>query len=226
MQNHLISKLTRYILYLIALTEVFQLYIFIAYLNLMTNYFEKYAYSYDQYLIKAEKIEHITEIHALLGIAIFLSSFFIIGRFFYISAKLNHLTGIMNLRISPGWAVGWYFIPIANIWKPYQSLKETFRASHRVEDWRSIKIPVIFPIWWATWLLGTIWEQYLIKKTEWLYAAESYVYTELITLQTYEILSSIIMITNAYCLLKITNIISQNQFDLDFSKQINPNNLL
>ena len=33
-------------------------------------------------------------------------------------------------RFTPGWAVGWWFIPIANLWKPFQSVRELWKASH------------------------------------------------------------------------------------------------
>jgi len=29
-----------------------------------------------------------------------------------------------GLRFTPGWAVGWWFIPIANLWKPFQTVRE------------------------------------------------------------------------------------------------------
>lgn len=32
-------------------------------------------------------------------------------------------------RITPGWAVGWYFIPFANLFKPYQAMRETWNSS-------------------------------------------------------------------------------------------------
>src|SRR5512133_3434057 len=35
-----------------------------------------------------------------------------------------------GLRFTPGWAVGWWFIPIANLWKPFQTVRELWRASH------------------------------------------------------------------------------------------------
>ena len=48
---------------------------------------------------------------------------------------------------SPGWAVGWYFVPIANLWKPYQAMKEIWRVN--VSD----TTPSIFPWWWLFWIL-------------------------------------------------------------------------
>ena len=33
------------------------------------------------------------------------------------------------ITTTPGWCVGWYFIPIANLWKPYVAMREIVRAS-------------------------------------------------------------------------------------------------
>ena len=37
--------------------------------------------------------------------------------------------GAADMRFTPGWAVGWHFIPIAWFWKPYQAMTEIWRAS-------------------------------------------------------------------------------------------------
>jgi len=34
------------------------------------------------------------------------------------------------LEISPGWAVGWFFIPIANLFKPFQAMRQLWNESH------------------------------------------------------------------------------------------------
>ncbi len=60
-----------------------------------------------------------------------------------------------NLKESPGWAVGWWFIPFANFVKPYLVMKEIWRESQpRTEE--NIESPVEFPLWWAGWLVGNI----------------------------------------------------------------------
>lgn len=42
--------------------------------------------------------------------------------------------GAAGMTFSPGWSVGWYFVPIAAFWKPYQAMKEIWRAArvHRI----------------------------------------------------------------------------------------------
>lgn len=57
-------------------------------------------------------------------------------------------------RISPAWAVGWYFIPLANFWKPFQGMRETWSRS----AWPpALKAPPILNVWWILWIaLGIV----------------------------------------------------------------------
>ena len=54
--------------------------------------------------------------------------------------------------VSPGWAVGWWFIPIANLWKPYQVMTAIWKGS----DPNSSPAPRIILIWWCVWLLSDL----------------------------------------------------------------------
>ncbi|WP_114953664.1 DUF4328 domain-containing protein [Sphingosinicella terrae] len=57
-----------------------------------------------------------------------------------------------EMTISPGWAVGWYFIPIANLFKPFQAMKETWLASHFRGNWHGEPAPALLGWWWALWV--------------------------------------------------------------------------
>ena len=75
------------------------------------------------------------------------------------ASKNAHALRGQGLLISPGWAVGWWFIPIASMWKPYQALTEIWRASDPAvpagdESWRHRAVPGTFPLWWALYLLS------------------------------------------------------------------------
>src|SRR3954469_12141115 len=59
------------------------------------------------------------------------------------------------LRFTPGWAVGWWFIPIANLWKPFQAVRELWKASHG-GGWQTIATWSLLGWWWATWLIGSL----------------------------------------------------------------------
>lgn len=55
------------------------------------------------------------------------------------------------LRFSPGWAVGWYFVPIMNLFRPFQVMGELYResnAAHRTSP--------LIAVWWALWLIAVV----------------------------------------------------------------------
>ena len=61
--------------------------------------------------------------------------------------------------------MGWYFIPIANLWKPYQALRETFKASHPdfSDDWREAPHPWTLSVWWGLWLVAGFVGQAILR---------------------------------------------------------------
>jgi len=99
---------------------------------------------------------------ALLG-GLYLLVFVITGimflRWTYLSNLNARSLGATGMQFTPGWAVGWYFIPVATLWKPYQALKETFKASHPefTQDWQNAPHPSILPLWWTLWIMWTLW---------------------------------------------------------------------
>jgi uncharacterized protein DUF4328 len=60
-----------------------------------------------------------------------------------------------GLRFTPGWAVGWWFIPIANLWKPFQAVRELWKASHG-GGWQTVATWALLGWWWATWIAGSL----------------------------------------------------------------------
>jgi hypothetical protein len=70
--------------------------------------------------------------------------------------------GARNLEFTPGWAVGWWFIPFANLVKPFQAVREVWwesdpdvGESEPVFLSASLRTaPTYMGVWWATWLLS------------------------------------------------------------------------
>ena len=67
--------------------------------------------------------------------------------------------GVDDRRFSPGWAVGHWFIPIFNLFRPYQTMAETWRGSdpapllNRTEE-RSVRTSMaLIGWWWAFWII-------------------------------------------------------------------------
>lgn len=89
------------------------------------------------------------------------------GRFFcviffliWLSRAYKNLPvlGARHLEFSPGWAVGWWFIPFANLVKPYQVVRELYSesdpANRDVASYGS-QPPVSFELlgfWWGTFI--------------------------------------------------------------------------
>lgn len=57
-----------------------------------------------------------------------------------------------SMAITPGWNVGWFFVPIALLWKPFQGLRETWQASISPHDPGSVEVPALMRWWWGLWL--------------------------------------------------------------------------
>lgn len=70
---------------------------------------------------------------------------------------------------SPVWAVGWYFVPIANLFKPYEVMQDTFIASRGQVDGRYTKGDRTIIGWWGLHLLGYL----TITGTQFMGAFES-----------------------------------------------------
>ena len=68
-----------------------------------------------------------------------------------------------NTEFSSGWAVGWWFIPFANLIKPYQVAQEIWRESDPDFDASSGFLsnsvgtaPGYISLWWAFWIISNI----------------------------------------------------------------------
>lgn len=71
-----------------------------------------------------------------------------------------HAFGGRFNTISPGWAVGWYFIPFANLVKPYHALKEAWQTTFDEE-----KVPSLLPAWWGFWIVSNIMGNISLRLT-------------------------------------------------------------
>ncbi len=71
--------------------------------------------------------------------------------------------GAAGMTISPGWAVGWFFIPIMNLWKPFHAMKELWQASTNPNSWQNESPAPIVNTWWTLWLLSNLLGQIALR---------------------------------------------------------------
>ncbi len=72
-------------------------------------------------------------------------------------ANLRAFDPSSRLDHSPGWAVGSFFIPFANLVIPYRAVKEVWQKSVPPDEALLSEPgpPAWFPIWWLFWLLAS-----------------------------------------------------------------------
>lgn len=73
--------------------------------------------------------------------------------------------GARRLSFTPGWAVGYYFIPILWLWKPYLAMKEIWKASVDPEHWRSKRTAPIVSWWWTLWIFYIVFNYIVTRLT-------------------------------------------------------------
>ena len=64
--------------------------------------------------------------------------------------------GASNVRYSPGWAVGWWFIPVAFWAMPFRTMQELWKASDPARgavDWKDQPASPLLVSWWIVWLV-------------------------------------------------------------------------
>ncbi len=62
--------------------------------------------------------------------------------------------GATGMQVTPGWAVGWYFVPLANLIKPFDAMREIWRASANPPAWWRHPAPRLLGWWWFFLLLA------------------------------------------------------------------------
>jgi hypothetical protein len=87
----------------------------------------------------------------LLELVTFLVCGFLSLKWVYrVSMNAHAMAGGMSM--TPGWNVGYFFIPIANLWLPFKGLTECWAVSASPADWKSVKTPSLMRGWWSCWI--------------------------------------------------------------------------
>ncbi|MCB0960359.1 MAG: DUF4328 domain-containing protein [Acidimicrobiales bacterium] len=76
-----------------------------------------------------------------------------------VQRNLGEALGVAYLEYTPGWSVGWWFVPFANLVKPKQAMNEAWTASSASEPpgtagWRQRKAPPLLSWWWGFLMAG------------------------------------------------------------------------
>jgi hypothetical protein len=67
----------------------------------------------------------------------------------------------LDVGVTPGWAVGYWFIPFANLVKPYETVRNLLSKLGGASAVASANVG----LWWAAWLLGNMLSQLHSRMT-------------------------------------------------------------
>lgn len=70
-----------------------------------------------------------------------------------------------DTRITPGWAVGWFAVPVANFWLPYVALRQTMNTSFGNANGMNAPLPAKYMLWWGAWILSELLAYSAINNT-------------------------------------------------------------
>jgi len=78
------------------------------------------------------------------------------ARWIYLAHRNLPALGAENLRFRPGWALGSFFVPVANFWLPYQATSDLVRASRNPRQWELEDTPFLIVVWWTLWIVVSL----------------------------------------------------------------------
>lgn len=96
-----------------------------------------------------------SDVAAVPAIVMLLVCYVVVGMWIH-RASANAHSISDEMTDSPGWAVGWYFVPIMNLFKPYQTMREIWLASHLKGNWHAEPAPGLLGWWWGLWIVSNI----------------------------------------------------------------------
>lgn len=99
----------------------------------------------------------------IAGFLIFLISAAVFVLWFWRSHKNLRALGANGLQFTPGWAIGWWLIPVACLWMPFRVAMEIWKASDPRSDSTihadsrlRLEPSLLLRMWWGAWLASAV----------------------------------------------------------------------
>ena len=142
----------------------------------------------------------------LLNLVIFITTVVFFCMWTHRANRNARALGATHLQFTPGWAVGWFFIPIANLWKPRQVMREIWHASHNPQAGPDETTPTVVSNWWTLWLLTNILGQLAFR-----YGLQADTARGLMTSEVFRLVSSFVEIWLCFVAVKLITTIYEMQ---------------
>lgn len=146
-----------------------------------------------------------------LGVYILATVLFLV--WIYRAHKNLSYLGATDLRFTPGWAVGWFFIPIMNLFRPYQVVSEIWKASDseiNTKDsflWKRQPTSPIVGLWWAAFLIINYFDWFVTWRID----TSTYDLTELLNITYLYIASDFVTVIGIIITITMVRMTSRRQ---------------
>src|SRR5690554_1726951 len=146
-------------------TNMIYVYLFISFISIISNFLEYdflskldsgVYHDHSKMMADAYLSDNRQNVIGIIYSIIFITSGFLILRWIHRANNNIRAVGAENLKFTPGWSIGYYFIPFLSLWKPYQAMKEIWKASTNPKKWENESTPGILPLWWTFWIISNI----------------------------------------------------------------------
>ena len=110
---------------------------------------------------------------------------------------------VSHLSYSEGWAAGAWFVPILNLFRPYQIMKELYSETKKILLKNGLNTSERFSsnlvgLWWTLWIIGNIFERFVYR-----YSMRAETIDELTIMTELNMVSSIFGIILALITIKV-----------------------
>jgi len=160
-----LTKWVRWFLYIQIIVAVISLISGNMEYQLLSAYGNGEYTSQEQAIADGEANDTRQRIIGVIYTAVFIISSILILKWIYRANFNARQLGAKDMMFTPGWSVGWYFIPIFTLWKPYQAMKEIWKASSNPDNWSNVTASSILPWWWFFWLANNFLGQAVIRMS-------------------------------------------------------------
>ncbi|MEM9180915.1 MAG: DUF4328 domain-containing protein [Pseudomonadota bacterium] len=182
---------------------IVECFMFLAVLFLVWLYMPTTVVPFDMQTLERIDLAITTVVFTL--VALFWACAFLVARFTYRAMRNLYTVGSKHAEMSPGWTVGWYFIPLANLFKPAEGMSQIVHGTrHALGETKAVGSGI--PLWWTCWLLTNI-TQTIADRIVRFSGASIDVSTQFVAFG-FEGLSSIIGIASAWALMRILSSVS------------------
>lgn len=107
------------------------------------------------------KLQHVL---GLLQLGIVITQQILFYKWLYRSNFNVRQLGAQGMKFSPAWSIGYFFVPIVGLWKPYQAMKEIWQASKNPSAWKEVKRGSVLPWWWLFYIAELFFSQAVFRS--------------------------------------------------------------